>query len=90
VALMGASCMLLLNYGSAFRLSYAQLLLFIPLDADLKHISLIMPIHHGISLAQFYFFDADSFWTLISDFDLIFTSRVLEFYFLKNSRYKSN
>jgi hypothetical protein len=28
--------MLLLNYGTAFQLSYAQLLLFMPLDADLK------------------------------------------------------
>jgi hypothetical protein len=38
IALMGALCMLLLNYGTAFKLSYAQLLLFIPLDADLKHV----------------------------------------------------
>ena len=69
---MGALCMLLLNYGTAFQLSYAQLLLFMPLDADLKHIFLLRLIHHSISFSQFYFFDADSFWTLISDFDFDF------------------
>jgi hypothetical protein len=57
--------MLLLNYGTAFQLSYEQLLLFIPLDTDLKHIFLLRLFHHSILFAQFYFFYADSFWTLI-------------------------
>jgi hypothetical protein len=90
VVLMGALCMLLLNCGTAFQLSYAQLHLSTLLDANSKLIFLLKLILHSFSSHCLLFWC----WLLLH-LDLwlwfvIFMSSALEFHYLENKRYKSN
>jgi hypothetical protein len=81
--LMGALCMLLLDYGTAFQLSYTQLHLS-------KLVFLLRLILHSNSshCLLFFMLTPSAPWLMVMV--LIFMSSALEFHYLENKHYKSN